>query len=128
LEEALGPGFHARAHSPIAGAEHDLPEPDVAVVRGEVEDYRRRHPGGEDILLVVEVARTSQRSDRDKATVYARAGIQTYWLLDLPAYRLEVFSEPALEGRYKEHRVFEAGQVVSVPGTEIELPVASLFS
>lgn len=128
LEEALGPGFHARAHSPIAGAEHDLPEPDVAVVRGEVEDYRQRHPSGEDILLVVEVARTSQRFDRDKAAIYARAGIETYWLLDLPAYRLEVFSEPASEGRYKQHRVFEAGQAVPIPETDAELPVASLFS
>lgn len=127
LEEALGPGFHARTHSPILVTEEDLPEPDVAVVRGEIEDYRHRHPSGKDVLLVVEVARTSQAFDRAKAALYARAGIQTYWLLDLPGYRLEVFSGPAPEGRYREHAVFDAGSSVPIPGADIEVAVAELF-
>lgn len=128
LEEAAGPGCHARAHSPIAGGEHDLPEPDLALVRGAVEDFRRRHPGARDLLLVVEVARTSQRYDRAKAERYALAGVPTYWLLDLPAHRLEVFTGPTPEGRYTEHRVLEATDAVRVPGTVIELAVADLFA
>lgn len=127
LEQALGPGFHTRAHSPIGGGAHDLPEPDVALVRGEVEDYRQRHPDGEDILLVVEVARTSQSYDRAKAERYARAGVTTYWLLDLPAHRLELFTGPTPGGRYAEHRVLESQDTLQVPGTDIELPVAELF-
>lgn len=128
LEEALGDGFHARAHSPIGGGEYDLPEPDVALVRGEVEDYRHRHPSGEEILLVVEVARTSQRYDRAKAERYARAGVQTYWLLDLPARRLELYTGPTPEGRYTEHRVLESTDSVPIPGTGIELSVTELFA
>lgn len=128
LEEAAGPGYHTRAHSPIGGGKHDLPEPDVALVRGEVEDYRKSHPGADDILLVVEVARTSQSYDRAKAERYARAGIQTYWLLDLPAHRLELYAGPTPEGRYTEHRILEPDASVRIPGTGIERTVAELFA
>lgn len=46
------------------------------------------------MVLVVELARTSQPRDRAKDRIYARADVPTYWLLDLANRRLEVFSSP----------------------------------
>lgn len=74
------------------------------------------------------MARTSQSYDRAKAERYARAGVPAYWLLDLPAHRLELFTGPTTEGRYTEHRVLESTDRIRVPGTEIELTVAELFA
>ncbi len=39
LAAAFGGGWHTRLHSPLALGEHSEPEPDVAVVAGEPEDY-----------------------------------------------------------------------------------------
>ena len=38
------------------------PEPDRCVVRGTIRDYERRHPGPEDVALIVEVADSSLAS------------------------------------------------------------------
>src|SRR5262245_62962957 len=52
------------------------PEPDLAIVRGDARTYTSRHPGPADIGLIVEVANSSLlRDQRDKARIYARAGI-----------------------------------------------------
>ena len=69
------------------------PEPDVAVVPGEPEDYRSSHPSR--AALVVEVSESSLAFDRnDKGSVYARAGILDYWIVNLVERLLEVYREP----------------------------------
>src|SRR5215471_5476439 len=57
LEPLLPPDYRIRDQKPVrlAGSE---PEPDLAVVLGPVKRYARRHPGPQDIALVVEVADT----------------------------------------------------------------------
>src|SRR3954470_13780908 len=40
------------------------PEPDAAIFRGKPEDYPQRHPGPNEVLLVVEVADTTLARDR----------------------------------------------------------------
>jgi len=52
-------------------------------------------------LLVVEVAQTSQRRDREKARDYADAGVPEYWLVDLPAENVTVFRDPAPATGYR---------------------------
>ena len=52
------------------------PEPDVAVVPGSVEDYRSAHPST--AVLIIEVAVSSEDVDREKAELYASAGIKEY--------------------------------------------------
>jgi Uma2 family endonuclease len=47
-------------------------------------------------VLVVEIAESSYQIDREyKASLYARAGIPEYWLVDLARETLEVHREPA---------------------------------
>lgn len=71
------------------------PEPDCAVVVGPRKNHVHRFPGPKEIELVVEVSDSTLRRDRGiKARIYARAGIPTYWILNLEERQLEVFTEP----------------------------------
>jgi len=110
LRAAFGPGWDVRVQGPIALDDESEPEPDVAVVPGTARDYRDAHPARP--VLVVEVAGSSLASDReDKGSLYARAGLTEYWIVNLVERRLEVYREPALETsapfgwRYRSMRV-----------------------
>jgi Uma2 family endonuclease len=92
------------------------PEPDVVVVRGGARDFVKRHPGPEQIGLVVEVADTSLTHDRTvKGRIYARAGIANYWIVNLIDRRIEVYSDPAPRARkpvYRARRDFGPGEAI----------------
>ena len=73
------------------------PEPDVCVVPRDPHAYRDAHPSR--AALVVEIAETSYRTDRDyKFSLYARAGIADCWLVDVVDEAVEVHREPATAG------------------------------
>jgi hypothetical protein len=127
LERHGPPDTFARAHSPIAAGPDSMPEPDVALIRGRRLDFAHRHPAAEDLLVVVEICRTSQVVDRDKAATYARAGVPLYWLVDLATRRLHVYSAPRPDGRYDEHQSYSENDRIPVPGTSATLPVRDLL-
>ncbi|MBI2205676.1 MAG: Uma2 family endonuclease [Candidatus Rokubacteria bacterium] len=94
LRSALPPGWLVRSQDPIALDDESEPEPDVAVVRGDLRDYVAEHP--ERAVLVVEVADTSLAFDRRrKGSLYARGGIQDYWIVNLVDGVLEIYRDPA---------------------------------
>jgi Uma2 family endonuclease len=124
LQAAFGEAAHMRDHSPVRVSEYDLPEPDLAVVRGAARDYRARLPEPADVHLVVEIAASSRRRDLRKATIYARGGIAAYWLVDLDDQSITVFSAPADDG-YQRARVLRDADVLEVAGER--WVVASLF-
>jgi Uma2 family endonuclease len=87
-------GWHVRAQQPITLGDSE-PQPDVTVVRGERWDYLNRHPGVNDVGLVVEVADTSLATDRRvKSRIYAAAGIPEYWIVHLVKRQVEVLRHP----------------------------------
>lgn len=75
-----------------------------------VEPTRERQP--ETAFLVVEVAKTSQARDREKALDYARASVPDYWIADLPARTLTVLREPTSSG-YASEQAFADGDTVT---------------
>jgi Uma2 family endonuclease len=91
-------GWYPRSQDPIRLPPSNEPEPDVALVRGKRDDYRDHHPGAADVALVVEVADTTLEKDRRKAFVYAASGIPVYWLVNLVARRVEVYTGPGADG------------------------------
>jgi len=94
LELAFGGGWEVRPQGPIALDEESEPEPDVAVVPGTIDDYRLAHPAHP--VLAVEVAVSSLALDRShKASLYARAGVADYWIVNLVDRVLEVHRQPA---------------------------------
>jgi Uma2 family endonuclease len=116
-----------REEKPLIAGKDSLPEPDIAVVRGSHDRYASAHPAGGDALLVIETAVTSQQTDHAKASDYAMGGAPVYWLLDVPARRLEVHTEPQPDGRYRVVRVLAGDDEVELPGTELRWRVGSLF-
>jgi len=91
-------GWLVRSQLPIALDDDSEPEPDACVVRGVARDYRDEHPTRP--VLVVEVADDSLSRDRTiKGSLYARAGIVDYWIVDLRARVLEVHRKPIRSAR-----------------------------
>lgn len=83
-----------RVQQPLTLGTHSEPEPDFAIVPTAVTDGATRHPAMAD--LVLEISDSSLRFDRrEKSSLYAKAGIQDYWLLNLKGNRLEVRRGPA---------------------------------
>ena len=93
LRRALSPGWGLRIQLPIALDEESEPEPDLAVVPGGPRDYHDDHPSRP--ALLVEVADSSLSFDRQhKGSLYARARVPEYWIVNLNDRVLEVYREP----------------------------------
>ena len=79
---------------PIEIPDHDEPEPDVALLRGDP----GRTPRPEDVRLLIEVGRTTYEKDRgERWRMYAQAGIPEYWIIRIDPDRpraLEVYRRP----------------------------------
>jgi Uma2 family endonuclease len=79
---------------PIEVTSISEPEPDFSLITPEDLARARRHPTC--APLVVEVANTSLDYDRtEKASLYARAGVPEYWILNVRDRQLEVHLDPA---------------------------------
>ena len=92
LEVRLPEQYFVRQEKPLTLADSE-PEPDVAVVKGSRASYRKRHP--RNAVLIVEVSDTTLHSDRArKASLYARAGVPDFWIVNLVDRRLEVYRTP----------------------------------
>lgn len=110
--------FTVRIQSPLALSDDSEPEPDVAVVA--LGDYEAEHPGT--ALLVIEVSDSTLRKDRGKAAIYASAGIAEYWIVNLGARAVEVYSSPDGD-RYAEVRTLRVGELLR-PAQLVELSIA----
>lgn len=79
--------------------EDSEPKPDGLVIRGKRRDYSNRHPGPRDVALVIEVSDSTLDRDRGiKLRNYARAGIETYWIVNLSSRQIEAYSLPLPTG------------------------------
>jgi Uma2 family endonuclease len=93
LRAVLPPGWIVRSQLPISLDDESTPEPDNAVVRGTRADYLSAHPSVP--ALVIEVADTSLVFDRrSKGSLYARGGVQDYWIVNIGERAVEVYREP----------------------------------
>jgi len=93
LRAILPPGWIVRLQAPVSLDDESEPEPDLVVVSGRPGDYRESHPTCP--VLAVEVAESSLEFDRErKGSIYARAGIQDYWIVNLHDRALEVYRDP----------------------------------
>jgi hypothetical protein len=101
LQVALPPGWVVWNEQPIAlrggPAGDSAPEPDLAVVFGNLERYEDRHPDGAEVGLVVEISSSvdAVRVDRSGLARYAFAGIPMAWVVNIPERTVEVYSEPS---------------------------------
>ena len=124
------PGTVTRVQQPLILDPDSEPEPDIAIVSGTHHDYLNEHP--RTAVLVVEVADSSLRTDRNKAGVYARAGVREYWIANLVDDVLEVHRDPHDAGQgvwaYRDVKRVEATQTLQpLTAPQLTLKVADLL-
>ena len=92
---------------------------DIALGRGAI----RRKTKGSDLLLAVEIADTTLGRDLGaKAVDYSRAGIETYWVVDLNSRVVHVMAQPGEEG-YAERGIVRFGEPLAVPGADATIVI-----
>ncbi len=98
--------------------------PDFAVVPPRNDYYRDTLPTSAEVQLVIEVADSSLSYDRNtKATLYARAGIAEFWLVDVSTKSVEVYCKPGSRG-YSDlsyRRLGESISPVAFPSVEVSI-------
>jgi len=128
LVRALGDAYGIRVQLPLTLGRRSEAEPDLAVVPAGPRT-NRGHP--RTALLVIEVADDSLRKDRTvKGALYARHRIPEYWIVNVEAETVAVFTEPQpRSGAYRRLRtVAKRGTLVSQTLPHISVPVRALFS
>jgi Uma2 family endonuclease len=124
----LGDRIVIRLQSPVRLSDLTEPEPDVVLALPHEKDYSDHHPAPSEILLVLEIAESSLRYDREvKSRIYAEAGIIQYCLLNLISRRLEDYRDPE-DGRYRTVHTYDENQsftLVAFP--DIAVPVNELL-
>lgn len=116
LESVFQADYLVDSQLPLSFDNVSVPEPDISVVEGSLNDLHGDHPRY--AVLVVEVADTSLRYDRGKkAALYAEFGIDDYWIVNLRDRCVEVHRSPVndvdLGWVYSETRSYSESESLS---------------
>lgn len=133
LREVFSNDFVVRNQMPLDFGEDFETVPDIVIVRGSVRDFLDNHPKNAD--LVVEISDTTLSYDRNrKASLYAKFGIQDYWILNLKNRTLEVYRQPVVDENafykfnYGEKTTFNADEnAAPLAAPDAEIKVADLL-
>lgn len=126
LEQLLAGRAEVRFNGPITLSNSE-PEPDIAIVRLPESAYDTRHPRAEDIFWLIEVAKTSFKQDLEiKSRIYATAGIQEYWIVDLSTQTLRVLRDPEGDG-YQSQTEYEGGVIVPLAFPERAIALSAFL-
>lgn len=128
LKNRLGDRVLLRFQDPIQLDDYSEPEPDVAIVQVNPLDYEDHHPTPGEVYWLIEVADTTLRRDRElKAPIYARSGIQEYWILDVNQQQLYVFRSPTATGYTSEIVLSDLDVVSPLAFADCLIPVEEML-
>jgi len=110
FHQSLGDTAIIRVQGSIVLDDNGEPEPDLVLLRPRDDFYDDADATPADVLLIVEVADSSETYDRmTKAPLYARHGILELWIANLNRDQVIVYRDPASTG-YATTRVFRRGE------------------
>ncbi len=124
----LGESVIVRVQGPILIDEYNVPQPDISVLRVRADFYKSSQPQPSDVLLLIEVADSTVRSDRYvKVPKYGAAGIPETWLVDLQHGLVLVHTDPQADGygAVKTLKPGETARPLAFPN--VELSIAELL-
>lgn len=124
LHAGVGKQAIVRCQGAIRLGDISEPQPDIAVLVRRDDFYRTGHPTATDVLLVIEVSDTTLRYDlQTKAALYARHGIQEFWVIDVVGEQTHVFRAPQGAAYREAHGPGVPGVVTlsALPDTSIDL-------
>ena len=133
LRNVFSKDFVIRNQMPLDFNEDFESVPDIAIVKGTARDYLKEHPQTAD--LIIEISDTTLSYDRNrKASLYAKFGIEDYWILNLRNQTLEVYRCPSEDESnfygfgYEEKLTFDGSKEVSpLAMPEAKIKVADLL-
>lgn len=119
----LGERADVRTNLSLAASEYSLPRPDVFVLP--VGDYWHEHPSR--AHLVVEVARTSLRKDREvKRRLYGLADVEEYWIVNLVEREVEVY-RGRVDGAFQARTLHQPGEILRpIAFPDVSIAVADI--
>lgn len=128
LMRLLGDRAQVRQAKPITlPTVSSEPEPDLAIVKRLGREYRLHHPYPENIYWIIEYANTSLNKDLDeKKRLYAMAGIQEYWVVNLQDMVVIVFRHP-VNGTYPFEQTLRHGDVTPLAFPDLTVSVSQLL-
>lgn len=128
LMRLLGDRAQVRPAKPITlPSVHSEPETDLAIVERLGREYRQHHPYPENIYWVVEYSHTSLSRDlNEKKRLYAMAGIQEYWVVDLQEKVVMLFRHP-VDGAYQFEQTLHQGTITPLAFPDLAVAVSQLL-
>ena len=129
LMALLVPPWELRVQAPIYLSGDNVPEPDLAVVKGPMRRFLKHPPTAVDVALLIEVSHTTLEQDRGiKQEMYARDRIPEYWIVNLIDRVVEVYTQPK-GGRtpgYRKMIPYDAGASFPLRIDGVEIGVVSV--
>jgi Uma2 family endonuclease len=105
-----------------------VPQPDLMLLKRREDFYFGRRPTASDVLLLIEVSDSSFAYDQStKRALYARHGVEEYWVVDVRGERVFVYSEPAEEGYARVVQCTTADIVSPRAVPVVQIKVGTLF-
>lgn len=103
-----------RIQNPTTLNESSEPQPDLIVAKYRQDYYAKAHPEPDDLLLVIEVADATLIKDlKIKLPLYAEAGVQELWVVDINGQAILQFRNPT-EKTYAVKNQFKPGETVEI--------------
>ena len=127
LEKQLTGNMFLDSQEPVelSGSE---PEPDLIIVRGDIQRFSQTKPAALDVPLLIEVSDSTLAYDQNgKLRLYAAGLIAHYWIVNLIDNRIEWYSEPSggvpETASYRQHANYPLGSTLVFPLDGVELRV-----
>ncbi|XHR85111.1 MAG: Uma2 family endonuclease [Gloeotrichia echinulata GP01] len=113
---------------PVELNDNSEPQPDVALLKLRDDFYETAHPQPSDIFLLIEVADSTVKYDREvKIPLYAQANIIEVWLMDIYEQVVEVYQQP-IATEYQHIQKFARGESLSILAfPDVNISVDEIF-
>lgn len=115
------------SQNPLHINAYSEPQPDIMVLKWSPDFYTSRHPKPEDVYLLIEVADSSLRYDREtKLPLYAQAGVTEVWIVNLKKRCIEQYHQPKND-KYALHEVAQEEEVLHLPYFDIKIEASEIL-
>ena len=122
-----------RGQEPIFIPPNSEPEPDIVIAVNQDDSYLSSHPTPADVLLVIEISDSTLQYDREtKLPLYAEAGINNYWIINLRDRHLEAYTQSFSDAKgkfaYRSKQIVLSDETISVPSFDnLTLDLTKVF-
>lgn len=104
-------------------------DPDFMLLRPREPSYKAALPAPADIALLVEVSGSTLRTDTGvKLPIYAKSGIQDYWIADLDREVLIVHRQPAGKDYADKQELASDARIAPLAAPDFSIAVADIFA